>query len=248
MYIVFLDESGQPGGFDKQKNKLVENTSKYFTLAGFMIDANNILEVQKDMLDVKIKYGLEKQHEIKWHTTYSKLGLNLEQYKNMKLDVINIISKYKGSVIGVVMDKESCYKNKEYIKNPNDLYAVALHLLMERSCMETTKKNQKENFIPTILIADSRQSINSNKLDKELQIAYLRAKKMGTHFIKFPSFCESIIFVDSDDFSGIQLADFCAGAIHKKYERDDEEFFNELIPAIVSKKNNIYGPGIKFYK
>lgn len=248
MYIVFLDESGQPGGFNTNTNQLAESTSKYFTLAGFMIDADKILEIEKSMREVKIKYHLEKQHEIKWHTTYSKLGLNYEQYKNMKLEIINIISKYTNSVIGIVMDKESCYKNKDYIKSPNDLYAVALHLLMERCCMETTKRNQGENFIPIIMIADSRQSINSNKLDKELQIAYLRAKNMGTHFVKFPNFCESIIFVDSDDFSGIQLADFCAGAIHRKYEKEDTEFFNSLLPAIVSKKDNIYGPGIKLYK
>lgn len=205
MYIVFLDESGQPGGYDKEKNQLVQNTSKYFTLAGFMIDADEILNIERNMRDVKIKYGLEKQHEIKWHTTYSKLGLNFEQYKSMKLEIINIIAEYKNSVIGIVMDKESCYRNKEYI-------------------------------------------IHSNKLDKELQIAYLRAKNMGTYFIKFPNFCESIIFVDSDDFSGVQLADFCAGAIHRKYEREDEEFFNKLLPAIVTKRNNIYGPGIKLYK
>ena len=212
MYIVFLDESGQPGGYDKEKNQLVQNTSKYFTLAGFMIDADEILNIERNMRDVKIKYGLEKQHEIKWHTTYSKLGLNFEQYKSMKLEIINIIAEYKNSVIGIVMDKERCYRNKEF------------------------------------MIADSRQSIHSNKLDKELQIAYLRAKNMGTYFIKFPNFCESIIFVDSDDFSGVQLADFCAGAIHRKYEREDKEFFNKLLPAIVTKRNNIYGPGIKLYK
>ena len=46
-------------------------------------------------------------------------------------EVIKEISKYKNSVIGIVMDKENCYKNKsEYIKNHNDLYATALHLLM----------------------------------------------------------------------------------------------------------------------
>lgn len=71
---------------------------------------------------------------------------------------------------------------------------------------------------------------------------------MGTHFMKFPSFCESIMFADSKDLSGIQLADFCVGAIHKKYEREDEEYFNLLLPAIVNKEGNIYGPGIKLYK
>ena len=213
-----------------------------------MTDANKILEIEKVVKDIKMKYGLGKESEIKWHTTYSKLDMNCEQYNNMKQEVINTISKYESSVIGIIMDKESCYKNKEYIKNANDLYAVALHLLMERCCMQTTKKGQKENLVPTMIIADSRQSINSNKLNNELKIAYLRAKNMGTHFMKFPSFCESIMFADSKDLSGIQLADFCAGAIHKKYERGDEEYFKLLQPAIVNKKGNIYGPGIKLYK
>lgn len=87
-------------------------------------------------------------------------------------------------------DKENCYKNKsEYIKNHNDLYSTALHLLMERCSMQITNKfRKKELLIPAMIIADSRKNDNNNKLDKELQIAYLRAKNMGTHFIKFPNF------------------------------------------------------------
>lgn len=248
MKIIFLDESGQPGGFDKIKNELTENTSKYFTLGGFMIDADEILKVEKGMKGIKLKYGINQYHEVKWHTTYSKLGLNFNQYKNMKEDIIEFISKYKNSIIGIVVDKKSCYKNKCYINTPNDLYSVALHLLMERYCMEIYKAKEKNNTKPTIMIADSRQSINSNKLDKELKIAYLRAKNMGTHFIEFPNFCENIIFVDSDDFSGIQIADFCAGAIHRKYENEDKTFFDKLKPAIRKHKGTIYGAGIKVYK
>ena len=249
MYIIFLDESGQPGGFDKDNNKLVKNTSKYFVLAGFMINADDILKIEKRMRDIKIKYGLNPLHEIKWHTTYSKLKLSFVQYKNMKLEIIKEISKYKNSVIGIVMDKENCYKNKsEYIKNHNDLYATALHLLMERASMQITNKFRKRNdLIPAMLIADSRKNDNNNKLDKELQIAYLRAKNMGTHFIKFPNFCESIVFVDSDYYSGVQFADFCAGAIYKKYENHNDDFFEELKSAIRKHNNSINGAGIKLY-
>lgn len=248
MQIIFLDESGQPGGFDKENKKLGKNVSRYFTLGGFMIDADNILEIERKLREIKMKYKLNSNHEIKWHSTYPKLGLNYEQYKNMKLEVIRTISEYRASVIGIVVDKEECYKNKEYINDSNDLYAVALHLLMERYSMEIKNKHNEDIMKPVIMIADSRQSMNSRKLDKELQIAYLRAKNMGTYFVKFPNFCEGIIFVDSDNFTGIQLADFCAGAIHRKYEQNDDTFFNELIPAIASKKNNIYGAGIKLYK
>lgn len=239
---------GQPGGYDNEKRELVKNTSKFFTLAGFMIDADNLLNIERKLKGIKLKYGLSIIHEIKWHTNYSKYGLNFEQYDKMRTEITKLISNYKGSVIGIVMDKESCYKNKEYINTPNDLYAVALHLIMERCCMEITRFSRINKAKPVLMIADSRRSVNGNKLDQQLQIAYLRAKNMGTHFMKFPNFVENIIFVDSDNFSGIQLADYCAGIIHKKYEMEDVKFFEKLMPAIVSKKNNIYGPGIKLYK
>ena len=73
MYIVFIDESGQPGGF--------------------MIDADNILNIEVGLKDIKIKYGLEPSHEIKWHTTYSNYGLNFEQYEQMRYDIVKLISK-----------------------------------------------------------------------------------------------------------------------------------------------------------
>ena len=40
MYIVFIDESGQPGGFDEATKKLNKNTSKFFVLSGFIIEAD----------------------------------------------------------------------------------------------------------------------------------------------------------------------------------------------------------------
>lgn len=247
MYFIFLDESGQPGGFDTKKNTLTKNSSKYFTLGGFMINADDILVIENAMRDIKIKCGLNQFHEFKWHTSYSKLGLTFEQYTNMRQEILKLISKYKNSVIGIVMDKEKCYKEKDYIKNHNDLYAVGLHLLMERYCMEITKRHGRKTTIPAMILADSRKTDNNNKLDKDLQIAYLRAKNMGTHYVKFPNFCESIVFVDSDYYSGIQLADFCAGVIHRKFETGNSELFDIIKPAIRKHHKNIDGAGIKLY-
>ena len=247
MYICFCDESGQPGGFNKEKNELVQNTSKYFTIGGFMIDADRIIEIEKRVKDVKIKYNLNPHHEIKWHTTYSKLGLTYEQNIKLKNEILDIINSYKNSTVGIVMNKEKCYRNKNFINTHNDLYAVALHLLMERCCMEITDRKGRNTDIPAMLIADSRKNNTNNKLDKELQIAYLRAKNMGTHFVEFPNFCEAIIFADSDYYLGIQLADFCAGAIHRKYENKDERFFSKIKSSIRTHNGEIEGAGIKLY-
>lgn len=238
---------GQPGGFNKEKNQLVENTSKYFVLSGFMIDANKILQIEGKMKDVKLKYSLNPYHEVKWNTRYKDIGLDFSKIMSMKKEILEIVKDYKNSVIGIVMDKEYCYKNKHFIQHHNDLYAVALHLLMERCCMQITDENGRDTVIPAMLFADSRKNDSNNKLDIELQISYLRAKNMGTHFVKFPNFCDTLIFVDSDYSAGIQVADFCAGAIFRNFEKNDDEFFNILKPSIRSHNNSIDGAGIKLY-
>lgn len=249
MYIVFIDESGQPGGWDNENNCLTQNSSKFFTLSGFMINADNILEIESKFKDIRLKYGLKENTEVKWSCSYFKLGLNFEEYKNMKEDIINMMSKYQNSVIGIIMDKENCYKNRADIKNHNDLYAFALNLLMERVCMEISDRDGRGSMTPALMFTDSRKNDNNNKLDKELQIAYLRARSLGTYYINFPNFCESLVFIDSNYSCGIQCADFCAGAIHKKFETNDDSFFNLLLPSIrCNKEGNIYGYGIKLYK
>lgn len=249
MYIVFIDESGQPGGWNREEKCLTHNSSNFFTLSGFMIEANDILQIESKFRDIKIKYGLSESKEVKWSSSYSKLGLNYEQYINMNTDIIKMISDYKNSVIGIVMDKESCYRNKKGINNHNDLYAFALNLLMERVCMEISDREGRNSITPALMFTDSRKNDNNNKLDKELQISYLRARSLGTHYIKFPNFCESLVFIDSSYSSGIQCVDFCAGSIHKKFEANDDKFFNLLLPAIrCNKEKNIYGYGIKLYK
>ena len=248
MYICFCDESGQPGGFNKDKNGLVQNTSKYFVLSGFMIDADEILNIEEKMRDIKLKYCLNPYHEVKWNTRYKDIGLDLDKIMCMKKEIMAIVKKYKNSVIGIIMDKEYCYKNKDFIKNHNDLYSVALHLLMERCCMEITDRNGRDTVIPAMLFADSRKNDSNNKLDIELQTSYLRAKNMGTHFVKFPNFCDTLIFVDSDYSAGIQVADFCAGAIFRKYEKEDSEFFDILKTSIRTHNGRIEGAGIKIYQ
>lgn len=248
MYIIFIDESGQPSGFNIEANELVKNTSKYFILSGFIIDANEILHIEEKLRDIKLKYGLNPYHEVKWNTRYKDIGIGFKEIMNMKKEIMQIVNNYKNSVIGIIMDKEHCYRNKQFIQNHNDLYAVALHLLMERCCMQITDEKGRDTIIPAMLFADSRKNNNNNRLDIELQNAYLRAKNMGTYFVKFPNFCDTLIFVDSDYSAGIQIADFCAGAIYRKYEKEDSTFFDILKPSIRTHKGKIIGAGIKLYK
>lgn len=247
MYIIFIDESGQPGGYNPETQKLVVGATKYFVLSGFMIDGNDLINIEQKLNQVKIKYGLSKELEAKWNSSYKALGMTLEKYRKYKKEICEIIAQYKNSVVGIVMDKEECYKNRKEIENHNDLYAFALNLLMERFCKEVTDRHGGDTNVPVILFTDSRKSDNNNKLDKELQISYRRAKNMGTRYIGFPNFSESLVFIDSQYSSGIQLADFCTGAIFKNFEDDIEEFINILKPSIRSHNDRINGVGIKIF-
>ncbi len=199
-----------------------------------MIDANNILKIETKMKDIKLKYGLNPYHEVKWNTKYKEIGIDYEKIMKMKKEIMKIVKKYKNSVVGIVMDKEYCYKNKDFIQNHNDLYAVALHLLMERCSMQISTETGRNITIPAMIMVDSRKNDGNNKLDKELQTAYLRAKNMGTHFIKFPNFCDTLIFLDSDYSAGIQVA------TDKKFKKNKK--------SVTISKNKIISKTIKKLK
>lgn len=245
MYIVFIDESGQPGGYDTENQKLVNGATKYFILSGFMIDGNELINIQQKLNQIKIKYNLSIETEAKWNSSYKSLGMTLDEYKKYKREVCEIISEYSNSVVGIVMNKEKCYKERKGVNDHNDLYAYSLNLLMERFCMEVTDRHGRDTDIPVILFTDSRKNDNNNRLDKELQKSYRRAKQIGTKYMGFPNFSESLVFVDSQYSSGVQLADFCAGAIFKKFENNNEDFLNILNPAIRNHNGRIDGVGIK---
>lgn len=247
MYIVFIDESGQPGGYDPESKALKNGATKYFVLSGFMIDGNELINIQQKLNQIKIKYNLSIDTEAKWNSSYNSLNMTLEEYINYKKDVCEIIAENKNSVVGIIMDKEKCYKEKKIIKDHNDLYAYSLNLLMERFCMEITERHGRDTDVPVILFTDSRKNDNNNKLDKELQIAYRRAKQIGTKYIGFPNFSESIVFVDSQYSSGVQLADFCAGVIFRKFENNNSDFWNILLPAIRTHNGKLDGAGIKVF-
>lgn len=245
MYIIFIDESGQPGGYNSDTNEFNEKSSKYFILSGFMIDGNELINIQQKLNLIKIKYGLNKDIEAKWNSSYKALGMEFETYVKYRKEILELISEHRNSVVGIAMNKEKCYKSNYNIKNHNDLYAFALNLLMERFCMEVTDRNGRDTCVPVILFTDSRKNDRNNNLDKELQIAYRRAKNMGTKYIGFPNFSESLVFIDSKYSSGIQLADFCAGAIFKFFEDGNDTYINMIKTSIRNHNGKINGAGLK---
>lgn len=128
-----------------------------------------------------------------------------------------------------------------------DIYETALRLLMERFHMEVYSRHHGQiKNIPITIFADSRKNNKNKDADITLQQAYKKALFYGTKFLNFTNYTESIVFVDSEDSTGIQLVDHCAGLFGKAYEQGKKEYLNSIKNAIRKNHfNNVKGYGVK---
>jgi len=245
MYFVFVDESGQPGGYDPVSKMITKGSSHFFTLSGFLVSSDALINIEKKVKIVKIQHGLPTDKEFKWNAQYKTFGIDKETYISFREKMISIICEYPNSVISTIIDKSKCY-NKEYIKDHHDVYVQALHLIMERVQMELCDRGHSEQ--PVMFVFDSRKNDKNKKLDEELQKAYIRAIGLGTYYVNFPNFLSTAIFADSDYSAGVQLADYCAGPIQRNAEHQIDDWFRKLMPAI--RKNSsgqMKGYGLKLF-
>ncbi|MDO6355099.1 DUF3800 domain-containing protein [Caloramator sp. CAR-1] len=245
MYFVYIDEAGQPGGYDNSTQRVKSGASKYFTLAGILIPADDTIKLQRKLKLLKLQHNLPTDKEFKWNAKYSQFGIDKETYISYREGMVQLINEYKNSVIVAVIDKDEAYK-KNYINNHHDVYVQALHLIMERVQKEINDRNLLKE--PVMFMFDSRKNDKNSKLDEELQLSYIRATGLGTYYMSFPYFSETPIFVDSDYSAGVQLADYCAGITHRAYEAGKSDWFEKIKPALrKSKTGNITGYGLKVF-
>lgn len=245
MYFVFVDESGQPGGYDYCTQKLTAGSSKYFTLGSILIPADDTIKLQNKLKTLKLMHNLPTDKEFKWNAKYSKYGIDKKTYISYREGMVELINEYSNSVIVAVIDKDEAYK-KNYINNHHDIYVQALHFIMER--VQKEMNDRKLTGEPIMFMLDSRKNDKNCKLDEELQIAYKRATKLGTYYMSFPFFSETPIFVDSDYSAGVQLADYCTGIVHRAYEVGYSDWFEKIKPALrKSETGKFKGYGIKVF-
>ena len=56
MYYLYLDESGDPGNYLDENRKVIKNSSKYFTLAGIIVNQTQIRKLNQQIEDLVHKY------------------------------------------------------------------------------------------------------------------------------------------------------------------------------------------------
>jgi hypothetical protein len=98
-----------------------------------------------------------------------------------------------------------------------------------------------------IFVMDPEETKHDAKLKELIQNAKQHGIVLKSSFNPFlsntqlPRIIESVLFVQSQDSPGIQLADFCSHAIWKYYERDMKLRYNQIKGLLDNADGVVYG-------
>lgn len=230
MHLFFVDESGTAPPPKKM-------TTRYFVVGGVVIPEDQWHHIENDLTNLKNQYSI--QGEIKWRYFGQKVGQeqqenNLKHLERTKRDefrslIFGIINKYQSMrVIVTVTSIEVAYQ-QTFIQSQEDLYWNTYKPLTERFQYHLQDLSRTiGSKINGIVICDHRESNQDDNLRK------LHAKLLNIESSdpsKYENLIEGLFIAPSHLSIGIQFADMVVGAVFRKFEHNDEKWFNLLEPS-----------------
>ena len=241
MHLLFLDESGAIVPENKKH-------SKYFVIGGVIIPEIHWHDLYSKLREIKRQYGITS--EIKWryfapNNTSDENGmkhLSYEQKNEIRNKLYNIISSYKSiKVIASVTNIEEAYK-LPHVATKDDLYWYGYKPILERFqyyLQDISRESGVE--INGLVIIDNRLSCDDDRL-RNLHHRVMVVDK--ANYSKFNNLIEGLFIAPSHLSVGVQFADIVAGAIFRKWEKDDSQYYDRRKNSIRNKNGKITGYGI----
>ncbi len=236
MQMLCIDESGSISCKNNTDNP------NYFTLGGIIIPEIFWHEIDKELASLKRNFQIAG--EIKWRyfspqKSEKKLNalshLNVIQKEKLRSALYNLIIKFEPvHLICAVVDIQSTYKLQN-VQTENDLYWFAYKQIIERFQYYLQDLSSTiDNKINGIVVCDHRQPKDDHQL-RVLHHNLLTGSK--NHFSIYQNLIEGVFIAPSHLSVGIQLADMVAGAVYRKFVRNDARFF-DLIKASLLKNQS----------
>ena len=234
MRLLFLDESGDAG----------MGGTEHFVLGGIIVRADQWAALNRQLEAIKQTRGFNVSLEIKWRHIRNRGGRTnpLNAFSDadriqFARDVLGVVrSSTSSRVLGVVIDKVQAYTRPE-ITGPEDIYERAVTFILERFQYHLRAIDDCG-----IVIQDQRHE----KQDIRLRAFYRSLLVGGTRWTLFPSIIEGVFLSPSHFSTGIQLADFAAGAIYAAESKNpDKRFFNIISGKVTGNKQTGVRHGFK---
>lgn len=225
MQILFIDESGTPPAAPK-------GGQHYFVLGGVIIPEGVWHHVASTLGDIRKRFDIKG--EIKWRffapgnkdSVNSLAHLNTADRNKVRSKIFNILTARKSiKIIAVVTSVEAAY-DLPAVNTADELYQFSYKPMTERFqyFLQDMERDTGQS-VNGIIVCDHR----GPKDDKRLQALHQRLlHKDGVYSSSYKNLIEGLFIAPSHWSVGIQLADLVAGAIYRKFERDDDRFFDQI--------------------
>lgn len=248
MYLMYIDESGDTIPLS-QKGK------KFLVLTGCIIQENDIHGIEEKLRGIKRKYYQNSDVEIKSNflryanpdlAENSPIKLNSkDKYNELEKDISDFLKEVNVVLYSVVIHKET-YWSQYPAQNPYDIAYVFL--------LERFQKFLKSKDSLGICIIDPREGqTEKHFMGNELNTLHEKMRhEDGSVWTKCPNVIEKLLFSQSDQTVGIQIADlFCYPIYHVfEYDKKPDEYwrFRELsLPKLYKNGEEIDGYGLKYF-
>jgi hypothetical protein len=228
MYLLYLDESGSVTSRDE----------KYFVLAGIAVFERQAYWLQNSLERLASTLGHPTPETLEIHGSVIHSGrswwrkIPRETRRAVIVDGLKSaqeLAHYQWRLFGVVVDKNAV--------SPEDPVEYAFEQVSSRF----------DQFLRRLYLQGDPQRglivLDQSKSDQETRLQSLATgfRTLGNRWGTMNNLADVPFFVDSKATRGIQYADLVAYAISRKYERDDDEFFNVIANWFDSEGGVVHG-------
>ena len=225
MYLLYLDESGDPNHFVLGQN--------HFVLGGVAIHEGQIFALSKSLDAIQNRYFPSISIPINFHATEIRGGSGryrefLPKIREQILkDIYDIIKNARfpnliafATVINVDVLQDASQAR------PSTLEDVCIRF-------NTFVMRQYKHGLPNkgLLIIDRNRAEEYRKLLRNYQEAGTRYGYLG-NIVDIPYFARC------HETRMLQLADFCAYAVFRYYERNDDRYLKQILPRFDRRRIN----------
>ena len=220
MYIIYLDESGDSNGWSNHQDN--------FVIGGIAIHEGQIRRFSEALDDIQPRFFPEISVPIKFHAVdingrgngRFRNDLKENQRLQMMNDIYDVIANadYPDAVLfATVIDISSVNNSDQALRDTFEDITQRVNTFLVR--MNRTGNPQKG-----MLIIDGNQST-----EQKFRSLISEFRNRGTQYGYLGNIVDIPYFSQSEDTRLLQLADFCAYAVFRYYERGDDQYLNKII-------------------
>jgi hypothetical protein len=229
MHLLFLDESGTPPPPGRYRDK-------YFVVGGLIIPDGIWHKVHDQLHGMKVRRKLFG--ELKWRyfspsneqDENPMKGKDPQERNEIRAEMYQIICSNKAiRTLACVTCIRPAYELPS-VTSAEDLYHYTYKPISERFQYHLQDVSKVVGRKETgIIVVDHRAADQ----DYRLRQAHERLTKTdGLFTANYRNLVESLFFLPSHISVGVQLADIVAGAVWRKFEKNDDSYYKMFEPSL----------------